>query len=377
MAQLAMISNIIAGRSLRSMGQQASAGQDAKAPKPRRSATEAAYKSFGLRQTPLAQAFRKGSGSGSSAPKIEETATAGESPQSRADPPHLGKRQAAPHHKQKATGQLTIRQALGLGRGNAPGLRPSAPVARFHVRLGNPRQLCYVNASVLSLVHALQGHNPAELAGVVALCRQSAERGSTLALSRQLVVRGLCPRWNFGPAQCDASEFLMALVSERSEQWFRWEERRVMQGSVEVVDRGGPLFMLQVPRARSWTLTQSFHAWSEAVHQRAVSWSGRVLIVQMGRYVDGHKDMSLAEIKHSVMVPVFDEEGRIRLEEYRVEAAVIHLGARPTSGHYRALLRDGDRWGYSDDNARSTLVDLTDVRRKNAYLLFLVRTSQE
>ena len=152
----------------------------------------------------------------------------------------------------------------------------------------------------------------------------------------------------------------MALLSERSEQWFRWEERRAVLGDVEVVDRGGPVFMLQVPRTRTWTLTQAFAVWSEAVSPRAISRSGRVLIVQMGRYVDGRKDMSLAEIEHSVMVPVFDEESRIRLEEYRIAAAVIHLGARPTSGHYRALLRDGDRWGYSDDNARSTLVDLTD-----------------
>ena len=133
------------------------------------------------------------------------------------------------------TGQLTIRQALGLARTDAAGQRSSAPSApwTFNIRLGNPHQLCYVNASVLSLVHALQGYNPAELAGVVALCGQSAERGSTLVLSRQLVVRSLCPTWSFGPTQCDASEFVMALLSERSEQWFRWEERRVVQGVVE------------------------------------------------------------------------------------------------------------------------------------------------
>ena len=360
----------IAGRSLQRMGQQDSAGQDSKAPKPRRSATEAAYKLFDIRQTPLAQAFRKGSGSDTRALKVEEQAERAETALSGKKNSHPSKRTHDLYHKKQATGQLTIRQALGLGRNDEPGPRSLAPIVpwTFNVRLGNPHQLCYVNASVLSLVHTLQGHNSAELAGVIALCGQSAERGCTLILSRQLVVRSICPRWSFGPTQCDASEFVMALLSERSELWFRWEERRVVQGGIEVVDRGGPVFMLQVPRARSWTLTQAFHAWSEVGHPRAVSWSGRVLIVQLGRYVDG---------RNAVMVPVFDEGGRVRLEEYRVAAVVVHLGPRPTSGHYRALLRDGDRWGYSDDNARATLVDLTAEHRKNAYLLFLVRASQE
>ena len=183
---------------------------------------------------------------------------------------------------------------------------------------------------------------------MVALCRQSAESGNTLFLSRQLAVRSLCARWNFGPTQRDVSEFVLAILSERSEHWFRWEDRRVVQGIAEVVDRGGPVFLLEVPRARSWTPTQAFIAWSAASSTRAVSWSGGVLIVQFGRYIDGRKDTSQVEFDSAVMVPVVGAENRVDWVEYRVAAAVIHLGARPTSGHYRALLRAGDRWGHSD-----------------------------
>ena len=75
---------------------------------------------------------------------------------------------------------------------------------------------------------------------------------------------------------------------------------------------GGPVFLLEVPRARSWTPTQAFHEWSEVGHPRAISWSGSVLIVQLGRYIDGRKDVSQVAIDSPVMVPVFDEEGRIQ-----------------------------------------------------------------
>ena len=61
---------------------------------------------------------------------------------------------------------------------------------------------------------------------------------------------------------------------------------------------------------------------------------------------------------------------------YRVQAVILHIGARPTAGHYRALLRAGDRWGYSDDGVRARVVDMATEFQRNAYMLFLIRSTQ-
>ena len=103
----------------------------------------------------------------------------------------------------------------------------------FNIRLGNPHQLC---AEATSIVHTVEDLNFAEMAGIVALCRCSAGSGSPLVLSRQLEVRSLPHRWNFGPSQRDVSEFLKSLLSERSEAWFKWEARQLRQGSIHIAD---------------------------------------------------------------------------------------------------------------------------------------------
>ena len=101
------------------------------------------------------------------------------------------------------------------------------------------------------------------------------------------------------------------------------------------------------------------------------------LIAQFGRYIDDYKDMSQVDFASEVMVPVFRLANNVDWVEYKVTAVVINFGARPTSGHYRALLRHGDRRGYSDDGVRATVAGLSAVHRRNAYMLFLVRASQE
>ena len=246
----------------------------------------------------------------------------------------------------------------------------------FRLRLGNPHQLCYMNAGILSLLHASQDMRIAELASIEALCRQHADRGHTLLLSRQLVVRSMLPRWDFGPTQRDVSEFLLSFLSAASASWFRWEPRQAERDGIRVVDTGGPVLFLEVPAQESWTPTQAFARWHEAEAVRAIPRVGSVLIVQIGRYINGRRDVSPIDLASDVLVPEFSEGVEVGRQAYRVQAVVMHLGARPTSGHYRALLREGNQWGYSDDGVTARIVGLHAEHQQNAYMLFLVRSSQ-
>ena len=294
------------------------------------------------------------------------------------DSPRRLEAQAMP--KKKTTGQLSIRQMFGKARlavrtDEMPGTEEQWPWT-FCLRLSNPHQLCYMNAGITSLLHASQGVRLVELAGIEALCRQHAESGQLLVLSRQLVIRSRLPRWDFGPTQRDVSEFLLSFLSEGSTSWFRWEARQERRESARVVDTGDPVLFLEVPSQAIWTPTLAFERWSEAASVRAISRVGRVLIVQIGRYINGAKDTSRVDLTSDVLVPEFDEGVAVRWHTYRVQAVVLHLGARPTAGHYRALLRAGDQWGYSDDGVRARVVDMAAEFQRNAYMLFLIRSSQ-
>ena len=374
--QCSALFQVMAGRRLRLSGLQESAGQHGKAPKQRSSETEAAYTSFDLKQTPLAKAFQKGAGE---KPQIAfHKASLGDEPRrSEAKQPARHTTRGSIDAK---TGQTSLKHLFGSSRRSVAGEMQSTSLDRmpwtFRLRLGNPHQLCYMNAGILSLLHASQDMRIADLAGIEALCRQRADRGHILMLSRQLVMRSTLPRWDFGPTQRDVSEFLLSFLSTESASWFRWEARQVGPGGIRVVDRGGPALFLEVPAQEPWTPTQAFARWHAAEAVRAISHVGNALIVQVGRYVNGYKDVSRIDLASDVLVPEFSEGVEVRQQAYRVRAVVMHLGVRPTSGHYRALLREGNQWGYSDDGIAARIVGLHAEHQQNAYMLFLVRSSQ-
>ena len=66
-------------------------------------------------------------------------------------------------------------------------------------------------------------------------------------------------------------------------------------------------------------------------------------------------------------------EGSLSRREYRLSAAIVHLGSTPRSGHYRALLvEDSGRMWWTDDGdvARPPIARDADTLLRNAYVLF-------
>ena len=85
---------------------------------------------------------------------------------------------------------------------------------------------------------------------------------------------------------------LMHLIPQQSRAWATWETRRSREGQWQAVDRGGAPFFLQVPVGDTFTLTDAFRIWQHDHEVRAVSHRGTVLMVQLGRYVEGEKNFA-------------------------------------------------------------------------------------
>ena len=89
-------------------------------------------------------------------------------------------------------------------------------------------------------------------------------------------------------------------------------------------------------------------------------------MVQLGRHVEGAKNFARLSMEATAMVPCFSSGMQIELVPYSTQAIVVHIGPKPTSGHYRALLRDGAEWGYSDDGVACVSVTPTEEHQRNA-----------
>ena len=55
---------------------------------------------------------------------------------------------------------------------------------------------------------------------------------------------------------------------------------------------------------------------------------------------------------------------------------VVHLGRSPTCGHYRAALRVGGAWYYTNDSVQAVRTPIQAEHKQGVYVLFLLRSDQ-
>ena len=193
----------------------------------------------------------------------------------------------------------------------------------------------------------------------------------TLRLSTELrSLRRLTLGWRFGPVQQDAAEFSSQILT-RLEGQCLWQSRIEEVEGIRITDTGAFLF-LSMPTAPS-TLQDLIEAWTFQRHVYGLTGEWPRVPVVLGRYAGRAKNQARVAFDGDVMLPVFGEGRLLRQARYQVLAALVHLGERPTSGHYRSLLRDGDAWYYSDDATPCTRTSLTREHACNVYLLWLVK----
>ena len=309
---------------------------------PRRSEQVAQYKNFSLTNTPLGIAFRR---SGHSQPQPA--------------PPTSQPLQAQVHPvaaSERVVSSCQTKRQSHLGSFFRATAAPSEGGASagglwsLRLRLRNPHSLCYLNAGVHSLVHFLEVIRSEDYSALVQVCRQAQNSGRVLSLHLQLVVRSLFQGWRFTNVQRDCAELLFQAVDLRSGSWSQWERRDQHDVVREV---GACPILLRIPTENATTLQELVDYWISDDGHRSLT-AVRPLMIQLGRSTEHGKNHTNVSFSDRVALPVRTDMG-VEQRSFRAVSGVIHLGERITSGHYRAVLRQGSQWYITDDGVRQYL----------------------
>ena len=195
-------------------------------------------------------------------------------------------------------------------------------------------------------------------------------------LHSQLVVRSSVPRWIFNAEQKDAAELLLNFIQVSSSTWSRWESRRQEEGAVRITDYGGRMLFVPLLEEAHVTLSTLLRRWAQQHVISGVAEERRSVVIQLGRYALGRKNTVPVEFDQAAEVPVFVDGIEQELRLYMVQAAIVHQGHMPTSGHYRSLLRPENTWGFSDDGVPAQAVHLSERHQRDVYVLLLVPIAQ-
>ena len=255
----------------------------------------------------------------------------------------------------------------------------------LRAQLVNQSNDCYANSVLLAVLWTSVLHCPAE-----ASMRQSLHDDLQAPLrsptpqhiwSRPLMQRCL-RRWPHNGRQQDAADFLQHFAQAAQLAHFQGGWSVMSEGSLR--DCGGisPLVLqgnLQdLPLHRGICPLQSvIQQWQSTASQPALHAGTQCVAIQLNRFtvVDRavHKLNTPVSLPRTIHLPRW-VEGSLQQSEYRLCAALVHLGSTPHSGHYRALLiEDSGRMWWTDDNvsARPPRKDEAPSLLRNVYIIFL------
>ena len=141
-----------------------------------------------------------------------------------------------------------------------------------------------------------------------------------------------------------------------------WTVQRVAADGVPAEPGGDGPILMQLRHTNGTahaTLQDCFEGWHEQLHLYAIAGARPMLVVQLSRFV-GHgvfctKDTAEISLGSGVvLVPCIAARDVTRVP-YKVAAAIMHIGASPMSGHYRAvLLSPGSEGAGALEGARIT-----------------------
>ena len=242
----------------------------------------------------------------------------------------------------------------------------------FRLRLRNPHMLCYANASILALMYAFESseHAHAQLDFLRLLLRKAAvDKSTTFNLAASLRFRQLTPTWDFSAQQKDAAEYLRDVLQATSILQVTWDTRCLAPEGVRLRDDHSLPIRMHVTSDSS--LQQVINRWHRDSDVQALITESALVCIQLGRYPDAGKTFAKVDIIADVQLPVFAEGLQVSWHRYKVMSAVVDIGEHMTSGHYRAILRAGASWQYSDDAVQTTTTALTLEHITNSYVLWL------
>ena len=283
--------------------------------------------------------------------------------------------QATPQNSDQSS-ELLVNAAQGDAPGSSSYICPdrssgSTTTGTRSVRLHNPHNLCYMNAGILALVHALQDTAlPRGLRQIQDAI--DGPQGSGLNLAAHFGLRSLFRGWTLDNRQKDAAEFTGFLLIKVGFGHMSWESRVMGRGVHQVMDAGTGMLYLDLPHG-DCDLQELVSAWSYQAHMHAIVIATDCFIVQLGRFPHRGKSMIQVRFAQEVNVPVFTTGIDCEWRPYFVVAGLLHFGDSPNSGHYRAVLREQDDWWLTDDGVPAVPCAVDSSLRRAIYTVWLKR----
>ena len=291
------------------------------------------------------------------------------------------------------SGPMPIMQAASFCThppSTVPAARPPPPspvphralqVTEDHIlkaRLLNRSNVCYSNATALCLLWASlfcrQDLIPrALLSSLAALLLKH----KPILLWDVLPYKQLLRDWPRPGQQHCAAEFLKHYQanSDMSGLYGVWQARSP-SGEVRYMGVTCPL-PVTVPLVEGDTLQAIIDRWTAQSEVHALWYAPACIALQLSRYDNGKvlTPVSLSPDRR-IFIPTFvASDTHTQRVAFVLRAAVVHLGAVPTSGHYRATFFQEARVMYADDGRASVLATARHLAEisANCYILYLTR----
>ena len=204
---------------------------------------------------------------------------------------------------------------------------------------------------------------------------------SSLLLHRQGEWRRLTRGWPDPHQQHDVAEFLMHLLhGDPSLQAL--SERFTFSVEIEGAprfDEGRGVILVPVRNdagAPFAQLQDSVKARREQLQLHVIRQGTELMVLQLNRFLRrgpfASKDTSPVGLMSGlVMLPAGMPDDVAQRRPYNVVSLITHVGAVPTSGHYRAVLFNAGDMRITDDNKRAVKVCAADRVQERAYLVML------
>ena len=358
---------VAAVRHLLSLGKLNSSVVGYKAPALKPHETQPAYQNFALWSTPLGKAF-------AGANRIKGVVTV--------DPPG----NSVSLSQRSGVLQAPMQERVG---GKVPSIfnvprpprdRDSLPVEALwtcRLRLHNPHALCYMNATLIALMHGLLKHNH-EWSGLQFLRqagRDAVEQSVPLSLSRMPRFVRLCQRWGFQARQEDASEFLLNVLLPAGQLNTTWERRCLTPFGPRILEQGELPISLPVPEEDT-ALQCVINTWFQQGDCNAIAYSDGLVVLHLLRFRHGRKLLVPVVVPDSVQLPLFADGISTVWCSFRVVSFVVHEGPHLHQGHYRAMLRVRNSWAFQDDGVPAVPSPITAAHNRNVYLVWVARARE-
>ena len=239
------------------------------------------------------------------------------------------------------------------------------------LKLHNPHNLCYMNSGVVALLHTyvLQDRIPSPMRRLARACQISTAQDELFHLQSFL---RMCGVWRLVNRQQDTAEFMQHILEQAGMVHAVWDCRTHGSARGMHIDQGGLPITMCLPNEAA-TLQQVINAWYRQGEYNALTYTDGVVVVQLGRFVNGRKNMTPIS-GEAIWLPIFAEGINVVWESFRVTAVQVHLGHSPHQGHYRSLLRAGGLWLYQDDGCQAKQVTFSAIHKRHGYLVWLLKS---